>query len=124
LTTVLETCGAKVTAVASNVDALAALQQAEHDVLIADIGMADMNGYALIRAIRTLTKHADRRLPAIALTVYASAKERDEAIAAGYDRHVVKPIDPERVAQTVGELLTDWSLPDGRPSALVPDRMA
>jgi signal transduction histidine kinase/ActR/RegA family two-component response regulator len=124
LATVLETYGAKVTAVASGVEALAALQQAEHDVLIADIGMADMNGYALIRAIRTLTKHADRRLPAIALTVYASAKERDEAIAAGYDRHVVKPIDPERVAQTVAELLTDWSLPDGRPSALVPDRMA
>jgi CheY-like chemotaxis protein len=75
------------------------------DVLIADIGMADMNGYALIRTIRALAEEGGRRLPAIALTVYATAKERADALAAGFDRHIVKPIDPESVAQTVRALL-------------------
>lgn len=105
LTTALENYGAAVTAVASGVEALAALKRDAHDVLIADIGMADMNGYALIRAVRALANHGEPRLPAVALTVYASAKERDEAVAAGYDRHIVKPIDPDRVAQVVKELV-------------------
>jgi CheY-like chemotaxis protein len=64
--------------------------------------MADMNGYALIRTIRTLAGKTGRRIPAIALTVYATSKERDDAMAAGFDRHIVKPIDPERVAHGAG----------------------
>jgi signal transduction histidine kinase len=105
LGTVLESYGAIVTGVSSGVDALAALSASVQDVLIADIGMADMNGYALIRTIRALAETGGRRLPAIALTVYATAKERDDALAAGFDRHIVKPIDPERVAQCVRALL-------------------
>jgi CheY-like chemotaxis protein len=105
LATVLRTYGASVTSVATGVEALATLNQTVQDVLIADIGMADMNGYALIRTIRAVSDKTGRRLPAIALTVYATAKERDDALAAGFDRHIVKPIDPERVAHTVQELL-------------------
>ena len=93
--------GASVTTAATGVEALAVLKQTAQDLLIADIGMVDMNGYALIRVpIRTLVDKPGTRLPAIALTVYATAKERDDALAAGFDRHVVKPIDPERVAHT------------------------
>ena len=98
LTTALESYGAAVTAAASGVDALTALKTEPCDVLVADIGMADMNGYALIRTIRALANEAERRLPAIALTVYASTTEREDAFAAGYDRHIVKPIDPEQLA--------------------------
>lgn len=105
LGSVLETYGAVVTLVSSGVEALSALRGSTYDVLIADIGMADMNGYALIRTIRALAAEGGRRLPAIALTVYATAKERADALAAGFDRHIVKPIDPERVAQTVRALL-------------------
>jgi CheY-like chemotaxis protein len=105
LATALESYGAAVTAVGTGVDALAALKSRPYDVLIADIGMADMNGYALIRTVRALATKADRRLPAIALTVYASAKEKHDALAAGYDRHIVKPLDPGRVAATVQDLL-------------------
>ena len=105
LGSVLETYGAIVTLVSSGVEALAALSGSPCDVLIADIGMADMNGYALIRTIRALAEEGGRRLPAIALTVYATAKERADALAAGFDRHIVKPIDPESVAQTVRALL-------------------
>lgn len=105
LGTVLESYGAIVTGVSSGVEALSVLSGSVQDVLIADIGMADMNGYALIRTIRALAQAGGRRLPAIALTVYATAKERDDAFAAGFDRHIVKPIDPERVAQIVRALL-------------------
>jgi len=105
LMTSLETYGASVTAAASGVAALTALKKEAYDVLVADIGMADMNGYALIRTIRALADEAERRLPAIALTVYASATERDDALAAGYDRHIVKPIDPAQLAAIIQELV-------------------
>ena len=107
LTTALESYGAAVTAAASGVDALTALKKERCDVLVADIGMADMNGYALIRTIRALANEAERRLPAIALTVYASTTEREDALAAGYDRHIVKPIDPEQLAAIIQELVGD-----------------
>jgi CheY-like chemotaxis protein len=105
LTTALESYGAVVTPVASGVDALTALKSRPYDVLVADIGMADMNGYALIRTVRALANQADRPLPAIALTVYASTTERDDALAAGYDRHVVKPIEPNRLAALIQEVI-------------------
>jgi signal transduction histidine kinase/ActR/RegA family two-component response regulator len=105
LTTALESYGAVVTPVASGVDALTALKSQTYDVLVADIGMADMNGYALIRTVRALANQADRPLPAIALTVYASTTEREDALAAGYDRHVVKPIDPDRLAAVIQEVI-------------------
>ena len=107
VTTAMEHYGATVTAVASGVDALAALKIQHYDVLVADIGMADMNGYALIRTVRALANQAEQRLPAIAVTVYASAAERDSALAAGYDRHVIKPIDPERLAAVIQELVSE-----------------
>jgi signal transduction histidine kinase/ActR/RegA family two-component response regulator len=109
LATALEAYGASVTAVTSGVEALTALKQASFDVLVADIGMADMNGYALIRAVRALANQTEKRLPAVALTVYASAKERDDALTAGYDRHIVKPIDPDRVASTILDLVAPQS---------------
>jgi signal transduction histidine kinase/ActR/RegA family two-component response regulator len=105
VTTALESYGAAVTAAASGVDALTALKSQAYDVLVADIGMADMNGYALIRTVRALANQAERRLPAIALTVYASATEREDALAAGYDRHVIKPIDPDRLAAVIQEVI-------------------
>ena len=105
LTHALETYGATVSAVASGVDALSALQASTYDALIADIGMADMNGYALIRTIRTLAGERGRRLPSIALTVYASSREREDALAAGFDEHAAKPIEPERIATMIASLI-------------------
>jgi signal transduction histidine kinase/ActR/RegA family two-component response regulator len=107
LATALTTYGAEVTAVASGVEALAALQAHPFDALVADIGMADMNGYALIRAVRVLASTRGRRLPAVALTVYANAREREESITAGFDRHLSKPIEPERVAGIIASLVAE-----------------
>jgi signal transduction histidine kinase/ActR/RegA family two-component response regulator len=108
LATTLETYGARVTAVASGVDALSALNDSDYDALVADIGMADMNGYALIRAIRALADKQGRHLPALALTVYAHSRDHEEAIAAGFDRHISKPIDPQRVAAVVQSLIGEF----------------
>jgi signal transduction histidine kinase/ActR/RegA family two-component response regulator len=105
LTTALETYGATVHAVASGVDALASLSAGGYHALIADIGMADMNGYALMRTIRALGGEQGRRLPAIALTVYASSREREEALAAGFDEHIAKPIEPERIATMLATVI-------------------
>ena len=107
LATALATYGAEVTAVASGVEALGAMQARDYDALVADIGMADMNGYALIRAVRMLADTRGRRLPAVALTVYANTKEREDSISAGFDRHLTKPIEPERVADVIAALVAE-----------------
>jgi signal transduction histidine kinase/ActR/RegA family two-component response regulator len=106
LASALGTFGAQTTVVDSGVQALTALQRAAYDVLIADIGMADMNGYALIQTVRALTAKEQAYLPALALTVYADAKDRDHALAAGFDRHVAKPIAADHVAVIVSELMS------------------
>ncbi|MBD2465398.1 response regulator, partial [Oscillatoria sp. FACHB-1407] len=92
---VLEQGGAKVTAVASGFEALQALDQFTPDVLISDIGMAGMDGYALIQQIRSRLLHQDKLLPAIALTAYAREMDQQQAIAAGFQQHLTKPIDPD-----------------------------
>jgi signal transduction histidine kinase/ActR/RegA family two-component response regulator len=101
----LEAFGARTTAVGSGVEALAALQRNVYDVLIADIGMSDMNGYALIQTVRALTGKDQPYLPALALTVYADTKDRDHALAAGFDRHMAKPVEADRVAAVLSELI-------------------
>jgi CheY-like chemotaxis protein len=67
--------------------------------------MSDMNGYALIQTVRALTAKDQAYLPALALTVYADTKDRDHALAAGFDRHVTSPVAADRVAVIVSELV-------------------
>lgn len=98
LAIVLRQDGATVTAVASADEALQALGQRRWDALVADIGLPDQDGYALIRHVRRLEQSEGRRIPAVAVTARASVKDRREAIDAGYDDHVGKPIEPDRVA--------------------------
>jgi CheY-like chemotaxis protein len=82
--------------VASTVaEALDLANREEPDVLIADIGMPYEDGFALIRKLRTGEReHPRKHLPAIALTAYASSTDRDEALTAGYDLHLTKPVGP------------------------------
>jgi signal transduction histidine kinase/CheY-like chemotaxis protein len=74
----------------------AALALLEHeptvDALIGDIGMPGRDGYDLIREIRRLEGTGGRRLPAIALTAFARPKDREMALAAGFDAHCAKPV--------------------------------
>jgi signal transduction histidine kinase len=104
----LRECGAEVVGVDTAAAALHAMQAVPPDVLISDIGLADRDGYDLIRAVRRLPGDLGR-LPAIALSAFAHDSDRLEALRAGYDRHLSKPVEPRSLRSVVAELL------DARP---------
>jgi CheY-like chemotaxis protein/two-component sensor histidine kinase len=88
----LESRGAFVVVTPSAGEALHLLAANEYDILIADIGMPEQDGLALIRAVRRLPAHSPNRdIRAIALTAYTGIRERDEALAAGFNLHLGKP---------------------------------
>ncbi len=94
----LEQGEAKVTSVGTAAEVLSALLEAQFDLLISDVGMPDVDGYELIRRVRKLPASQNGRIPAIALTAYARAEDRTQALRAGFSMHLAKPIEP-------GELL-------------------
>ncbi len=104
LTTVLEEYGAQVIAVASAAEALEAIKQLQPDVLVSDIGMPQEDGYTLIRKVRALTVHQGGQIPAVALTAYARAEDRAQALLAGFQQHISKPVDPAQLALVVASL--------------------
>jgi PAS domain S-box-containing protein len=102
--TILNQAGASVTTAASAADGLQLLTSAPFDVLLSDIGMPLQDGYELMRRVRRLPSEAVRRIPAAALTAYARSEDRAQAIAAGYQLHVTKPVDPTELTQVVASL--------------------
>jgi CheY-like chemotaxis protein len=98
---VLEQSGARVTTVASAQAALSALIQAPPDLLISDIGMPEMDGYMLIQQVRALPADRGGKVPAIALTAYASEFDQQKALAAGFQSHLPKPVDAEALVRAV-----------------------
>jgi len=102
--TVLKDFGASVTAVASVREALEALRRQRPDVLLSDIGMPIEDGYALIRQVRAWESEQGGRLPAVALTAYAREIDREEALAAGFQKHLPKPVEPEELVAVVAHL--------------------
>jgi len=89
----LEYCGAKVKEVGSADEAMKALETFTPDILISDIGMPGVDGYDLIRQIRKLSVDEHRKIAAIALTAYTRVEDRLQALRAGYDMHVPKPVE-------------------------------
>ncbi|MGE5245692.1 MAG: GAF domain-containing protein [Betaproteobacteria bacterium] len=99
----LETRGATVISAGSADDALQMLASAQVDVVLADIAMPDKDGYELIREIRRLPSHL-ARIPAAAVTAFASAEDQRQALAAGYQKHLAKPVPPAALVEAVAEL--------------------
>jgi CheY-like chemotaxis protein len=97
--------GAKVLGVASAEEALEALEQAEFDLLISDIGMPKTDGYELIREIRKQEEGKSRKIPAVALTAYARVQDRMQAIMAGFSTHVAKPVEANELITVVASLV-------------------
>jgi CheY-like chemotaxis protein len=89
---IVEEAGGTATTVDSGARALARLDEAVPDVLIADLGMPGMDGLALIEAVRRRLDVA-RAVPAIALTAYARSEDRAAALSGGFQRHLAKPVD-------------------------------
>lgn len=103
--TMLSQYGVEATTATCASEGFEALQRLKPDVLVSDIGMPGENGYALIRKIRTLDVQQGGQIPAIALTAYARAEDRDNAIAAGFQQHISKPINPVELAVVVANLV-------------------
>jgi CheY-like chemotaxis protein/anti-sigma regulatory factor (Ser/Thr protein kinase) len=104
LTTILEQCNAEIRTCSSTAEALEAVKQLKPDVLVSDIGMPDEDGYVLIEKLRTLEIDRLKRIPAVALTAYASAEDRVRALAAGYNMHVPKPVEPAELVVVIASL--------------------
>ncbi|MEI2579408.1 ATP-binding response regulator [Scytonema sp. PRP1] len=107
LTTILEQYGAQVMAVTSAKEAIAILRAnpGEYDVLLSDIGMPDEDGYALIRQVRALDGELGiGRIAAIALSAYVREEEQSKSLAAGFQRHLAKPVEPAQLASIIAEL--------------------
>ena len=107
LNTILQNNGAEVIAVASVKQALTIIETATDrspDVLVSDIGMPDEDGYSLIRKLRQLDAQRGGRLPAIALTAYAGSDDRRQALLAGFQRHLTKPVDADELVAVVASL--------------------
>ncbi|MBE9167299.1 response regulator [Pleurocapsales cyanobacterium LEGE 06147] len=100
----LEHKGASVTAFASANEALNFLMHSKPDLLISDIGMPEVDGYTLLRQIRALTPEQGGQIPAIALTAYAREIDQQQAIAAGFQKHIAKPIQPEELMRVITHL--------------------
>ena len=104
LTTILRQYKVEVAAVASAGEALEVLQRLKPNVLVSDIGMPGEDGYALIRKVRALDIEQGGQIPAVALTAYARAEDRIRALAAGFQLHIPKPVNPEELAAVVANL--------------------
>ncbi len=109
----LEQSGANVTAVASGSEALQLLDRWIPDVIISDVGMAEMDGYMLIEqirsreALRSNSRPLKRggTIPMIALTAYATEHDRQRALQAGFQLHLTKPLEPEQLVNAIVSLL-------------------
>ncbi|MGD0526236.1 MAG: response regulator [Polyangiaceae bacterium] len=99
---VLETSGARPRCAGSCAEALADFARERPEVVVADIGLPDEDGYALIRRIRALAPAEGGAVPAVALTGQVEAERR--AISAGYQRCLTKPVEPDVFLAAVAEL--------------------
>jgi PAS domain S-box-containing protein len=104
IATLLEERGARVRAVGSAAEALAALEAERPDVLLSDIEMPGQDGYWLMRTIRALPPEKGGRVPAAALTAYARTEDRMQALLAGFHLHMPKPVQPAELAAVVASL--------------------
>ncbi|MEZ2248463.1 PAS domain S-box protein [Microcoleus sp.] len=104
LTVMLSECGSVAIAAGSAAEAIEILGKFQPDILVSDIGMPIEDGYSLIRKIRSSPSALTKRLPAIALTAYARDEDRAKAIAAGYDEHLTKPIEPAQFVAVLAKL--------------------
>jgi CheY-like chemotaxis protein len=101
---VLTDKGANVKTAASAREALELFASSPPDVIVCDIGMPGMDGYALLRTVRALPPTRGGRTPALALTAYARKEDAQRALAAGFQMHAPKPIEPAHLATLVANL--------------------
>ena len=110
LTDVLQAAGAHVTTATSAAMALNLVASASPHVMVADIGMPEMDGYELIRRIRASQDPALRDMPAAALTAFARSEDRTKALQSGFEMHLAKPVDPGELVASVATLVRRYRI--------------
>ncbi len=108
LARLLTEAGAEVLTAAGAEEGLQALQSHPVNVLISDVGMPGLDGYEFIRRVRSL-RHQSSRVPAIALTAYARAEDKERSLAAGFQRHVSKPYSLSELSAIIATLWRESS---------------
>ena len=101
---ILESLGARVSLAATGSAALTLLFERKPHVLVADLGMPEMDGFALIEQVRALDPNLGGRIPAVAVTAYATMQDRLRALHAGYQNHIAKPVEAEELAAVIASL--------------------
>ena len=104
ISTLLTQSGAEVHAFESAGEALEEVERWMPDVIMSDIGMPGEDGYALIRRLRDLPESRGGRIPAAALTAYARDEDRERALAAGFQKHIAKPVRSTELVGVVADL--------------------
>ena len=102
---VLRSSGAEVMSAASAEEAFEQVEQWHPDILVSDIGLPDVDGYALIQKLRTLEAERGWSIPALAVTAYARAEDRTRALSSGFQMHVAKPLEPADLVAAITRLL-------------------
>ncbi len=98
---VLESAGARVLSAANASDGMARATETRPDVLVTDLGLPGEDGYSLLVRIRRMFPE----IPALALTAYARAADRERVLAAGFQHHIVKPVDPQQLLHLIAASL-------------------
>ena len=99
----LRSYGYEVVEVPDGESVLAAVLAAQPDAVLLDIGLPDIDGYEVARRLRA--NPATHFVPLIALTGYGQQRDKEAAASAGFDLHLVKPVEPSRVVEAVEEVL-------------------
>ncbi len=110
ITAVLAMCGAKLKAAGNAAEALAVLQEWVPDLIVSDIGMPEEDGYSFVQKVRQMD-YRYQSIPVIALTAYVGTDDRTRALAAGFQMHVAKPVEPEELVIAIANLA-------GRPASV------
>lgn len=105
LETMLKRHGADVISCASAEAALSAIARRPPDLLISDIAMPEQDGYELLRKVRALPPESGGAIAAIALTGYATRKDRERALAQGYQLHLAKPVEQAELVAAIASLV-------------------
>ncbi len=101
---ILEHAGARVTRVPTVEAALQAIASDPPDIAVSDLAMPGEDGYAFVKRVRRGESGTLRSLPLVAMTAYARAEDRHRVLAAGFQRHVAKPIEPVELVDALAEV--------------------
>lgn len=102
---ILESQQAEVACASSAFEALEKLAAGKYDLIVSDIGMPEMDGYDMISLLRRSDASPNREIPAIALTAYASAQDKQRALQSGFQQHFAKPIDFDNFLASVRNII-------------------